>query len=252
MGRLRRAPIFDAVCRGSLTEVESLLKSGKSPDTTLPGCPTPLYQAVQLQHQDIAVALIKAGCSLQKSKSLLTVAPVLLMAAEFNMKEVVCELLQRPDCDPLLQDSKGNTIMHIAVKHENEELVKMLPRDRYVTRRDDYGQSPIHIAAEVGNLAILQILLDMDKTINDFNCKTRTDHISFVSYTQTSKKLYSLINLPTLGTKSTPLHFAAKNYHVDVIDFLLKNGAEVNAINIHHSTPLHSLCLGGESTSHER
>ena len=41
------------------------------------------------------------------------------------------------------------------------------------------------------------------------------------------------------GLKQTPLHFAAKRGHRDIVDLLLKEKADIEAKNVNQSTPLH-------------
>ncbi|KAF3326179.1 ankyrin repeat domain-containing protein 2-like protein [Carex littledalei] len=50
----------------------------------------------------------------------------------------------------------------------------------------------------------------------------------------------------------TALHMAAANGHLAIVDYLIKNGADVNATNLEKNTPLHWACLNGHTWSHER
>jgi ankyrin repeat protein len=46
--------------------------------------------------------------------------------------------------------------------------------------------------------------------------------------------------------KNTPLHFAANKGRIDVIKWLIENGANVNALNNDKSTPLHEAASYGQ------
>ncbi|KAJ4762107.1 Ankyrin repeat-containing protein [Rhynchospora pubera] len=41
------------------------------------------------------------------------------------------------------------------------------------------------------------------------------------------------------------LHMAAANGHLAIVDYLIQNGADVNATNLEKNTPLHWACLNG-------
>lgn len=43
------------------------------------------------------------------------------------------------------------------------------------------------------------------------------------------------------------LHMATANGHLDIVEYLIKNGADLNACNLEKNTPLHWACLNGHS-----
>ncbi|CAL5425436.1 unnamed protein product [Camellia sinensis] len=45
--------------------------------------------------------------------------------------------------------------------------------------------------------------------------------------------------------QSTSLHMASANGHLDIVDYLIRNGVDVNASNVEKNTPLHWACLNG-------
>ncbi|KAJ8562912.1 hypothetical protein K7X08_031364 [Anisodus acutangulus] len=42
-----------------------------------------------------------------------------------------------------------------------------------------------------------------------------------------------------------PLHMAPANGHCGIVEYLIRNGANVNASNVEKNTPLHWACLNG-------
>lgn len=76
--------------------------------------------------------------------------------------------------------------------------------------------SPLHRAAQEGNLAKVQAFVAQGNDINEWNI-----------------------------SRSTPLHVAAENGHVKIVAFLLSQGAEINAKNSYFETPLHKAATKG-------
>jgi glyoxylase-like metal-dependent hydrolase (beta-lactamase superfamily II) len=64
------------------------------------------------------------------------------------------------------------------------------------------------------------------------------------------KKTPELVNVKD-ETGRTPLHWACRGVHMEVLQYLIENGADVNARDENSVTPLHSLSYRGESQAME-
>jgi cytohesin len=93
-----------------------------------------------------------------------------------------------------------------------------LAQDAPPTARDRVGRTPLHIAAERGDLATIDRLL---KAGADVNVQVRSDEARDTDW------------------GNTPLHLAARDGQVDAVRLLLDRGANINARNDRGVTPLH-------------
>jgi ankyrin repeat protein len=100
--------------------------------------------------------------------------------------------------------------------------------DAPVASRNASGYTPLHRAAERGDLAAVQRLIQLGA---DVNVQVR------------SEEGYSS------EWGNTPLHYAAREGHVEVIEFLLDNYANVNATNHRGQSPLHRAVRHPEAAS---
>jgi hypothetical protein len=78
--------------------------------------------------------------------------------------------------------------------------------------------------------------------------RTQLHHCAINGLTTSVKRLLSIRNI-NVNVKDvygeTPLHWAAKNGHVEIARVLLQNGAEVNVRNNYGNTPLHYAAIHG-------
>jgi ankyrin repeat protein len=79
-----------------------------------------------------------------------------------------------------------------------------------VNMRDYTGQTPLHGAAERGNVAIVRFLLENGAEINAADKDNRI-----------------------------PLHLAAQNGHIEIVKLLIETEAKVEVVDKDNSTPLH-------------
>lgn len=108
------------------------------------------------------------------------------------------------------------TTLHAAVQANSLDCVQyLLDLQIPINKYNSSGQTPLHIAADVGNVRILNELL-VDKRIN-IDARTRIE-------------------------KYTALHLAAENGYSDCLQILLKNGANVDALSEKKQTPLYLAC----------
>ncbi|EFA84000.1 RNA polymerase III subunit [Heterostelium album PN500] len=94
-----------------------------------------------------------------------------------------------------------------------EDLIKSNP-NLNVNEQDSRGLTPIHLAASLGHLDVVTVLVKVGKARLDQS--DRSD--------------------------STPLFKAAAAGHVEIVDFLVKSGARVNHQDADHATPLFVTC----------
>ena len=87
-----------------------------------------------------------------------------------------------------------NTVMNHAVENGTVEVVKvLLGYKEFSSMQGDVEVAPIHIAAQQGNIDIAKVLLEHDES-----CKDLLD-----------------------SERRSPLHYAAKNNQVEMIELLL-------------------------------
>ncbi|KAG6402698.1 hypothetical protein SASPL_134902 [Salvia splendens] len=62
---------------------------------------------------------------------------------------------------------------------------------------------------------------------------------------RTGFRLFSLSSDFVCSCNAAALHMASANGHLDIVDYLVRNGVDVNACNVEKNTPLHWASLNG-------
>eukprot|EP00054_Salpingoeca_dolichothecata_P010738 m.59754 g.59754 ORF g.59754 m.59754 type:complete len:419 (+) comp19127_c0_seq1:209-1465(+) len=126
---------------------------------------------------------------------------IALMKAVVCKHEEICKLLIKHGSDPNARNKYGDFALKNAVHEGDCEITEALLKSPCcnVDDVDEMGQSLLHLAAMSGQLGVVQALVN---------------HRAFLN--------------PKIKNKSTtPLQLAAQAASTDIIDFLLKSGAEV-------------------------
>ena len=123
----------------------------------------------------------------------------------------------------------GKTCLHYAAAKGDTNIIEMLLRDRRINVgvKDISGRTPLHYAAEAGQLDAVKLLtakLPKEPRKNDEEEKL-------------SEKGKKMLDLADKGGR-TPLYLAATEGHVNVMEYLVENGAVVNTKAEDGSTPL--------------
>ncbi|XP_039303117.1 transient receptor potential channel pyrexia-like isoform X2 [Solenopsis invicta] len=193
----------------------------------IPDCKgrTPLHYAVENNHADVVRILVERGADVNVEDED-RITPLLLAGSAMNRTnrteminkfvKIVKILVDAEASVNAIHPETGNTALHRAVKLDSAEATKILLKDARPDKCNNSGATPVHIAANRGNIETLRILLeaissDVDKpdklTIPD--CRGRT-----------------------------PLHYAVENNHADVVRVLVESRADVNFKDNHQITPL--------------
>ncbi|CEF65303.1 Inversin [Strongyloides ratti] len=136
-------------------------------------------------------------------------------AASFGSIECVEEFMDESLNLPVsLRDVYGNTPLMLACGNNYaSEVIRCLSNKKSVsvTSRNGYGMSPLHIGVLTNNINGVKILLQ--------ECKISTE-------------IYD-------DDARTPLHYAAQNGRVEIVELLLEAGARYNAVDAYGATPAH-------------
>ena len=135
-----------------------------------------------------------------KNRGILTSYNLTIFLGSAKGKYEIVKLLLKHGADPTKKNRDGHTPMDL-VKEGDQDVLDLLR-----------GDSALLDAAKKGNLTRVQKLL----TPENINCRD------------------------SQGRNSTPLHLAAGYNNLEVAEFLLENGADVNAQDKGGLIPLHN------------
>ncbi|CAK6435081.1 unnamed protein product [Pipistrellus nathusii] len=154
-----------AAHRGHWKIVQILLEAGADPNATTLEETTPLFLAVENGRMDVLRLLLRYGANVNGSHSM---------------------------C--------GWNALHQASFQENTEIIKLLlKRGASKECQDDFGITPLFVAAQYGKLESLSILISSGANVN---CQALD--------------------------KATPLFIAAQEGHTECVELLLSSGADPN------------------------
>jgi ankyrin repeat protein/serine/threonine protein kinase len=174
------------------------------------------------------------------------------------------QLLVEAGADLMVTSPTGSTVLHASCHHGSREVCAWLLgryRDANVLQQmvntvDDYDGTPAKIAAENGQLAVLQLLAEAEA---DLMVTRRTG--STVLYAccwggnvnvcerllgryRDENVLHQMVNTVD-DNDGTPAMVAARSGHVAMLQLLVEAGADLMVTSRTGSTVLHACCRGG-------
>ncbi|KAL4634959.1 ankyrin-3-like [Arapaima gigas] len=208
-GSQEQTPLHLIALYGRSTLVEELIHAGAHVNAVdLKGL-TPLHVASQHGHSDTVSQLIKAGADIhEKDKQ----GKTALHWAAAQPQAIAVRLLLSAGADANAVNKEKKTPLHLAVIGGHAEVAStLLASKASVKAKDMDGCTPLHYAAANGHLDVTAVLLSAEKkNVNDKNV-----------------------------WRKTPLHLASEHGHDSLIDLLLSNSADINALDNNKDTPLH-------------
>ena len=185
--------------------------------------------------------------------------------------DVVKILVEDGHADVNAADSDGEAPLHYAARAGRVNVVEYLidkgatldAENRYIevhaTYAVPYGvepeilynSTPLHMAAEYGQLEVVQLLIQHGANINIANCYTplhlaaRSGHLSVVKCLV--EMAHADLTAKDKEEGSTPLHLAARNGHLSVVQYLVeKEPADLTAKTREGKTPLYLAAEKGQ------
>ncbi|KAL2118940.1 hypothetical protein VTJ04DRAFT_5899 [Mycothermus thermophilus] len=205
--------IHEAAREGKLAVVESLLQANprlaqlKDDDGRLP-----IHWAVSYNHPDIVSLLISQKGFDPDAEDDSGWTPFMI-AASIKDGDKVADILLSRGADVNQTNNNGQTALHFIASKNNLDLARRLLESHTPaasTRvRDKRGQYPIHRAAAIGSVPMINLLIKHKSPIN-----------------------------ATDSAGQTPLHHAVAEGHGDAAIALLKAGAETDKKDVDGYLPL--------------
>ena len=261
----RRTPLHFAATSGHKEIVELLMSKGANVNEEGVSGNTPLHDAAEEGHKEIVELFIAKGANVN-AKTRFGTTP--LHGATYQGHKEIVELLIAEGANVNVRRFADATPLMDAVVKGHKEIVELLiAAGAEVNVKRDDGETPLHRAAWRGHYATAELLItkgaDMnaktasghnkDKTPLDFAVmkkQNETAELLRAHGGKTSEELNALLvaakngdieavkqhlaagaNVNAkAGDGTTPLHNAAVYGHNEIAEFLIANGASVNAI----------------------
>jgi ankyrin repeat protein len=241
---VRTTALAEAAEKGDAQAVLALVK--KRADVNEPGSDgTPaLHWVVRMQDVALARTLIKAGADADRTNRY-GVRPLHLAIA--NGDVAMTRLLLEAKADPNSTDATGESCLMMASRVGQLDAVKaLLEKGAAVDGRDSgYQQTPLMVASRGGFAPIVKLLIERGAQVN---AQTRTGKVPAfrLPASNSGSKGAGIVRGgwpergerdPTPGAK-TPLLYAAREGHIEVVKLLLSAGAEIEKSDADGVTPL--------------
>lgn len=211
-----------------------------------------LASAVRMQDLELARRLLKAGAD-PDQPSRLGVRPLHLAIANGDFNAV--KLLLDAGASPGTQDAAGDTCLIMAARSGRADVVTaLLSRGAAVDGVDaHFQQTPLMVAAREGHLPIVSLLIEHGAKVD---AQTRTGKVPAFRTpgSNAGSKGAGIVRGgwpergerdPVPGAK-TPLLYASREGHTDVVKRLLDAGATLEKADADGVTPLLMAVLNGE------
>ena len=168
--------------------------------------------------------------------------------------EIVAKLLQLNSGALDIKSKNGRSPLHTASIHGNLECIKILLNHTtqpifYLTSRDSCGSTPVMDAVRGGHLQVMEYLSQIHPesiyTQDSLlcNCLHIASHSGHQLLVENLISLHGM-NVNDDSSPTSPLHWAAKEGQVEVVELLLKLGANRKKRDHCRRTPL-ALAIGG-------
>lgn len=166
-------PLYHAVMQQDAVLVEALLQKGADPDIRGLSGDSALWRAFLQKSEPIVYLLLKHSQNIHSSVQGTTLLHVSVGApvgeqqhADHSKPIKIIQLLLDKGFNIDIQDAKGCTALHYAVTRGIEVVRLLLTYNASLHTQDQIGRTALHYAAYVGDVKIIELLLEKGSNPN--------------------------------------------------------------------------------------
>ena len=134
----------------------------------------------------------------------------------------------------------------MAIEAKNSKIVYLLlKKGANIEARNDMNQTPLHLATQLGNCEIIQLLLDFKADINAFQTWKSPLHVAIIQNDRKATKILlknganpNLTSNPH-DLRFIPLHIGISIQHFDIVELLIAYNADLNLKDHRGLTSMH-------------
>jgi len=210
-----RTALYKAAEKGHHRIVKLLAEHGADPDIADLEENAPIHIAARSGHKYATLRLIKAGADVNKPN---VVGKTAMHLLSDDTDDNVIDELRKKGADINASDKEGWTPLYTAAYYGKIKLCdRLLKRGADVNQQELKGWSPLHAAADRGHLDICRLFVE------NYNAK---------------------INIQS-DQGTTPLYHACANGITNVVEYLLRKGANPSKGAKDGHKPIHASCMYG-------
>ncbi|XP_053956221.1 transient receptor potential cation channel subfamily A member 1 [Anastrepha ludens] len=178
------------------------------------------------------------------------------LAAIYDHEECARILITKFEACPRKPCNNGYYPIHEAAKNASSKTMEVFlqwgeqrgcPREEMISFYDSEGNVPLHSAVHGGDIKAVELCLksgakistqqhDLSTPVHLACAQGAIEIVKLMFSMQPSEKLTCLSC--TDVQKMTPLHCAAMFDHPDIVEYLVKEGADINALDKEHRPPI--------------
>jgi ankyrin repeat protein len=231
--------IHKAVKKGEVDTVKAYIESGADVNASSTfSSKTPLYLAVDSNHNEIVTLLLAGGADVNSRSGSKNQTII------FGCKDVeIAKLLIGGGADLDTKDDDGRTPLFDC---DDPEMAKILIDGGVDPNvKDNEGNTVLHNASFLDKMELVEVLLDNGADINIKGALDKTPLYSVVSWSRVNMTKLFLSRGADISVKDhrgqTPFQEVAKKVdpHINIVELLLDNGAEIDQRDDLQRTTLH-------------
>nr|XP_058941683.1 transient receptor potential cation channel subfamily A member 1-like [Pocillopora verrucosa] len=255
-----RTPLHNAILGNQLRIVEILLGKGANVRVQDERGDTPIHTAVRAGNEKILKRLLQEPECDVNATGRSNVTPLHLAAGMDRVQ--VCKLLIEHQAKINNRDDDQMTPLGHGVERGAKDAVSYLfyyarsqkfDLDSFLYKADLDGSSLLHMAVDGGNIKIVELCLLNGSRVRcpKTSDKSTAFHLACAQGSMEIVKLLasydlSICRITLLDAEGqTPLHRAATNNHVSVVEYLLDQGAAIDPPDKSRRTPLYQATSKG-------